>query len=304
MFKLAFDFDIDRYVNRFVPRSRLHLLPEPISRFLGHRSEPRHPIGSVLVWFWSFIGAFCGILVVEAVFHTKTLKAHGTPIVIGSLGAAAILEYHTIESPLSQPRNAILGQTFAAIIGVSITKLFQLNSDFENLRWIAGALSVGLTSAFMGFTKTIHPPAGATALLAATSPDITDLGWFLIPLIMLGSGLMVGVACIINNIQRQYPIYWWTPARLSETKKASDIEKFQEGSKDGVTETEIESYFEFASQEASYIVIESGRIIVPNWISLEAEERGILEILRLKLEGKLRAVSSQASEETCIHNTP
>lgn len=78
-------------------------------------------------------------------------------------GAAAILEYQTIDSPLAQPRNAILGQVFAAIIGVGVTKLFQLSSDFDNLRWIAGALAVGLTSAFMGFTKTVHPPAGATA---------------------------------------------------------------------------------------------------------------------------------------------
>jgi CBS-domain-containing membrane protein len=90
---------------------------------------------------------------------------------------------------------------------VGITKLFQLNSDFENLRWVAGALSVGLTSAFMGLTNTIHPPAGATALLAATTPEITELGWFFLPLILLGSVLLVAVGCVTNNIQRQFPIY-------------------------------------------------------------------------------------------------
>jgi hypothetical protein len=96
---------------------------------------------------------------------------------------------------------------FSAIIGVGITKLFHLNPDFENLRWVAGALSVGLASAFMGLTNTIHPPAGATALLAATTPEITELGWYLVPLIMLGSVLLVAVGCITNNIQRQFPMY-------------------------------------------------------------------------------------------------
>lgn len=94
------------------------------------------------------------------------------------------------------------------MIGVSVTKLFQLNPDFEDLRWVAGALSVGITSAVMGLTNTVHPPAGATALLAATSEDITNLGWFLIPLIILGNVLMLGVACVLNNIQRQFPMYW------------------------------------------------------------------------------------------------
>jgi hypothetical protein len=113
---------------------------------------------------------------------------------------------------------------------VGITKFFQLNSNFENLRWVAGALSVGITSAFMGFTNTIHPPAGATALLAATTPEITELGWFLVPLILLGSVLLVAVGCITNNIQRQFPIYWWTAADLSRPN-GDDIERQDENDK-------------------------------------------------------------------------
>jgi hypothetical protein len=79
------DFDVDHYINRFVPRPRFHLLPKPISWFLGYRSKPMPRIGSVLVWFWSFIGAFAGILVIEAVFQTKGIKDLGAPTVIASL---------------------------------------------------------------------------------------------------------------------------------------------------------------------------------------------------------------------------
>jgi len=32
----------------------------------------------------------------------------------------------------------------------------------------------------MQITETTHPPAGASALLAAVSPEITDLGWLVI----------------------------------------------------------------------------------------------------------------------------
>jgi len=82
---VGFDFDVDIYINRFVPRPRLYLLPKPISWFLGYRSSPERPIGNVLVWFWSFLGAFISIIVIEAVFRTETLMAHGTPLVIASL---------------------------------------------------------------------------------------------------------------------------------------------------------------------------------------------------------------------------
>ncbi|CAG8951294.1 hypothetical protein HYFRA_00008044 [Hymenoscyphus fraxineus] len=210
----SFHFDVDEYVNRIIPRSRLYILPKSISRFLGYRAEPQQQVGSIFIWFWAFIGAFLGILIIETVFRADFLASHGAPVIVASFGAAAILEYHTIDSPLAQPRNAILGQFFAAVIGVGVTKLFQLNSNFESLRWMAGALAVGLSSAFMGLTKTVHPPAGATALLTSTSPEITRLSWFLIPLVLLGSTLMVSVACILNNIQRQFPLYWWTSLSL------------------------------------------------------------------------------------------
>jgi len=85
MKKIPLDFDIDHYLNRFVPRNRLYLLPKPISWFLGYRDQPRKPVGAVLVCFWAFFGAFSGLLVVEAVYMTEALKKDGSPIVIASL---------------------------------------------------------------------------------------------------------------------------------------------------------------------------------------------------------------------------
>jgi HPP family len=184
---------------------------------------------------------------------------------------------------------------------VGITKLFHLNPDFENLRWVAGALSVGLASAFMAFTKTIHPPAGATALLAATTPEITALGWNLVPLILLGSVLLVAVGCITNNIQRQFPVYWWTAADLSRPNE-DDIER--QGKGDGKDVSAEESSYEKELEKARpNIMINDSHIVIPEWLSLDAEERSMLEVFRLKLKEGLSSTSSRDTDDTHVGET-
>jgi hypothetical protein len=234
-------FDIDNYLNPFVPRNPVRFLPAHISYWFGHRTHAtqRHPYFSLHSslhdarlpnWYYQWhlhtlflyssilVGAFCGVAIIENVFLAlPRLSGHTVPIVIASYGAAAILEYNTIESPLAQPRNLVFGHFSAALMGVSITKLFHLlpPNRFEDLRWLAGALSVGCASVTMSFTKTVHPPAGATALLAATNLEIQELGWWLLPLVLLASMLMLASALIVNNgMGRRFPIYWWTPVDL------------------------------------------------------------------------------------------
>lgn len=162
--------------------------------------------------------------------QSSVLREHGAPLIIGSFGAVAVLDYGCTTVPFAQPRNALVGNFLAAVIGVGITKLLALSSDFERLRWLAGALACATASGLMSLTKTIHPPAGATALLAATDPQITKLGWYYLGLVMLGSVLMLAVACVLNNIQLRYPMYWWTPDVLrpqqsEDDSKDVDIEK-------------------------------------------------------------------------------
>jgi hypothetical protein len=216
-------------------------------------------------------------------------------------GAAAILEYNTIDSPLAQPRNIILGQLFSSIIGVGITKLFHLSSHFQELRWIAGALAVGLSSAFMGFTHTIHPPAGATALLAATTDEVTDLGWFLIPVVLLGDVLMLAVACVINNIQRTFPVYWWTPADL-RCPKQDDIEL--EGNVIGNDSDYGQSSYDRSMKNGkARITISGADIYIPDWILLDSEEKAMLEILRSKIQEGLRKPSQRDTAKTHVYGT-
>jgi len=204
-------------------------------------------------------------------------------------GAAAILEYHTIDSPLSQPRNAILGQLLSALIGISISKLFQLSSRFESYRWISGALSVGISSAAMGVTKTVHPPAGATALLCSSNPALVALGWNLLWMVGLGSCLMVGVGLVINNLQRTWPVYWWTPMDLRTRERER-----HEGDSEKGDRQEIERNGE------DRIVVHSDGIVVPEWLGLEYEETALLEML----SARLREGGRKGSESTQTGGPP
>jgi len=246
-------------------------------------------------------------------------------LIIASFGAAAILEYNAIESPLSQPRNLILGHFLSACIGVGITKLFRLlpEARFEDLRWLAGALAVGVASTVMGITKTVHPPAGATALLAATTPEITEIGWWLLPLVLLAGSLMLASAMLVNNLYKRFPLYWWTPVDLAETKKddivkAKDVEKDESDSSidlesdTGLPQAEMPSPSRRASHGSTLhkkptvgrsdtmasrkshidpqmkIQIEIDRVIVPDWMELSQWEAEVLEGFQVRLRDGTR----------------
>ncbi|KAL3424720.1 HPP family protein [Phlyctema vagabunda] len=286
MSTVAWDFDVDHHLNRFVPRPRLYLLPKPVSWILGYRSAPRPPVGRLLVCFWSFIGAFAALSTIERVFRTAPIRAHEPPIIIASFGAAVILEFNAIDGPLAQPRNAFFGQLFSSVIGVGITKLFAMSSDFDDLRWLAGSLSVGLASAVMAAANVVYPPAGATALLCATNPIVTKMGWFLVPLVLLGNVLMLAIACVINNIQRTFPAYWWTATNLSaprdeDIEKTSDIDDTKE-------------------KDDDEIIVTRGHINTPNWLALSAEEKEILHGIQIKLQHGLTTSNTSDTDQTHV----
>jgi CBS-domain-containing membrane protein len=78
--------------------------------------------------------------------------------------------------------------------------------------WLAGAVAVATAIAFMHATKTLHPPGGATALIAVIgSEKIHDLGYLyaVIPA-GLGAVIMLIIALLVNNIPRtrRYPEFW------------------------------------------------------------------------------------------------
>jgi hypothetical protein len=306
-------FNIDRYLNRLVPAPPWNHLPRPLAHFLGHRGSNVKPadLGNLRPIFWAFIGIFCSIALIQVVAQrVPAFEERDAPLIIGSFGAAAVLEFYAIESPLAQPRNAVFGQVLSTVVGVAIAKLFQLSPHFESVRWAAGALACAAATAVMALTKTVHPPAGATALLAVANPIITKLGWYLIPVMLLGLALMLAVALIINNIERQFPIYWWTPEDLRRNKgePAEDVLQHKHTPEDGDTEEtdstlDLEAGGSQGEQRSQYqrdpspamtattaavadkneIIIRPGHVHVPEHLFLRQEEVQFLETLSQRL---------------------
>ena len=154
---------------------------------------------------WSWMGSFIGIAAVAYV-NSSIVDKTDLVMIIGSFGASAVLIYGAIRSPLAQPRNLIGGHVISAVIGVTTYKLLPAHL------WLASPIAVATSIAVMHATKTLHPPGGATALIAVVgSQKIHDLGYLYV-LIPAGIGpiIMLIIAILVNNIpsNRRYPEFW------------------------------------------------------------------------------------------------
>ncbi|RXK01227.1 HPP family protein [Arcobacter sp. CECT 8986] len=151
---------------------------------------------------WSWIGSFIGIMGI-VLFHRNILGDSDLGLVIGSFGASAVLVYGAIHSPLAQPRNLVGGHILSALVGVVSYKLF-----FGNIL-LCSAFAVATSILIMQLTLTLHPPGGATALIAVLgSEHIHNLGFiYVLYPVSTGAFILLIIAIIINNISknRKYP---------------------------------------------------------------------------------------------------
>ena len=152
--------------------------------------------------FWSFIGAFVGIGLI-AFIQSRYLNHFENIFLIGSFGASSVLIYGAVQSPLAQPRNLILGHLISAVVGVTVYKFM------PDIIWITAPLAVASSIVLMQITKSLHPPGGATALIAVIgSEKIKSLGYFyIVAPVLTGSVILLIVALVFNNMtkHRVYP---------------------------------------------------------------------------------------------------
>lgn len=156
--------------------------------------------------FWSWLGAFLGIAAVAGVSQ-RFFAGIDLTLTIGSLGASAVLLYGAPRSPLAQPRNLVGGHMLSALVGVLCW------TWLHDTPWLAQALAVSTAIALMQLTRTLHPPGGATALIATLgSPEIARMGfWFVLIPATLGPLILLAVALLTNNLPRtrRYPEVWF-----------------------------------------------------------------------------------------------
>ena len=179
-------------------------IPEFFLKMKGSTKSPPGVAVSELAWSW--LGSVLGIGICGYI-SSRYFEPKDLTLIIGSFGASAVLLYAAIKSPLAQPRNLVGGHILSALIGVAC---FQL---FGSTIWVASALAVSFAIVAMLATKTLHPPGGATALIAVIGgAKVHSLGFFY-ALVPAGAGavILLVVALLVNNLSknRKYPEYWF-----------------------------------------------------------------------------------------------
>lgn len=179
------------------------------SRMKGRDAcPPRKPMPTIL---WSWLGSLAGIYAI-GVCKPQMADAFGLDgaYVLGSFGAAAVLVYGAPMAEFSQPRNLIVGNVVSAFVGVSVAT--NITSPASSA--FAAALAVSSSVLVMHLLRSMHPPGGATALIAVVGGDsIRALGyWYVLFPVLSGSAILLAVALIVNNLSRNphrhYPVYW------------------------------------------------------------------------------------------------
>lgn len=162
-------------------------------------------------WCRSLIqgGATLAALSIIATLHRALLPSDAIPLIMASFGASAILLYGAPHSDMAQPWNIFVGGICSALIGVAIGHL-------ALPLWLLEALSVSISIVVMGFTNSMHPPAGAIAFLGA-SGDFSSLGFgFVLCPVITGLSVMFIVAVVAHKLQPDvvYPKAHPSRARL------------------------------------------------------------------------------------------
>lgn len=165
----------------------------------------------------STVGGFVGILLVLLV-SGRILDFHGAALVVASMGASAVLLFATPHSPLSQPWSLLGGHLVSAFIGITCAKLLA-NPLY------AGALAVALSIAAMHYLRCLHPPGGATSLVAVMGGEpIRALGyWFMVTPVLVNVLIILIVAVAAN-----YPFRWrrypeWLSVPVDVSTVACDV---------------------------------------------------------------------------------
>lgn len=170
---------------------------------------PRKPMPAIL---WSWLGSLIGIYAIGACtpLIAGAFGLDGTYL-LGSFGAAAVLVYGAPMAEFSQPRNLVVGNLVSAFVGVSVAA----NISGPESTAFAAALALSSSVLCMHLLRSMHPPGGATALIAVVGGDsIRGLGyWFVLFPVLCGTLILLAVGIIVNNLSRNphrhYPVYWF-----------------------------------------------------------------------------------------------
>ena len=167
------------------------------------------PGASVATASWVSIGCFVTLLMLLGLNILVEDVSNGDyKVVVGPFGALLTLQFGLTAAPAAQPRNSLYGFALSLLITLLCKLvLFELGGVPQ---WIAAAIGVSLAIGGMSKAGIVHPPAGAAALVFATSINSIEKDFVLAGILLCADLAAIFMATLINNLSetRQYPMYW------------------------------------------------------------------------------------------------
>jgi CBS-domain-containing membrane protein len=249
-----------------------HRFPVGVRSWLGIELQPVSHSERLVSAAGGFLGIFFILLASRAVLG----DLESALLIVGSMGASAVLLFGVPHGPLSQPWALIGGHVVSAAIGVAVARL--VPSPF-----VAAALAVGLAIGAMHYLRCIHPPGGATAITAVIGgPAVHTLGFgFLIAPVLLNVAIILATAVAVNAffawrrypaalVRRQKPdVESGRQHRAAGTLAHSDIEYAlrQLNSTIDITESDLARIYELAADHAKSAHIDPWQVRLHHYYS-------------------------------------
>lgn len=192
----------------------------------------------------SGIGAIVGILFTLKI-SLSNFDPNSALLLVGSMGATAVLVFGLPHGALSQPWNVFAGHILSAIIGI-------IAQQYIQHPFLASAIAVGVAICTMHYCRCLHPPGGATALFCVMGGEQVHhlgFGFIISPLLLNLVGLML-IAFVFN-----FCFYWRRyPAHLNFTTKSSTPSSYQLSQEDFMAALRQQnSYIDVSSEELAEI---------------------------------------------------
>lgn len=140
-----------------------------------------------------------------AISLCATLGAHwfGLPVmllVLGPLGASAVLLFAVPSGALAQPWSLLGSYAVAGLVAGVIDHL-----QIAPLQ-LAIALTLGSALLLMYLLRCLHPPGGAVVLCVTLGSPVTDHSFFMLLPVLVNAACLLGCALLYNNLTRvRYP---------------------------------------------------------------------------------------------------
>jgi CBS domain-containing membrane protein len=172
------------------------------------------------------LGALIGIGLTSAISALIVHPHGGLLLIAAPMGAAAVLVFAVPASPLAQPWPVICGNVLSALVGITIARLVPFPE-------VAAALAVSAAILVMSLTRSLHPPAGAVALIAVVGgPTVIEAGYaFAVVPIALNAVVLTACGIVFHRYSgHSYPHRAASPVGTLPTKAdtglhAQDLDK-------------------------------------------------------------------------------